>query len=58
MGLYIDSDDVGAGGDDIDIGGDGSGTAGAEIMAGGASGLLDETVGAGSCFFPFLAIVE
>jgi hypothetical protein len=34
------------------------GVVGAKTVAGGASGLLDETVGAGLCFFPFLAIVE
>ena len=48
---------VGAG-VDTDGAGGGSGTAGAEIVADDATWLLDGEMGAGSCFFPFLAIEE
>ena len=60
MGLYINGDEAGTGGDAN--GGVGSGTGagdvagGAEISAGDVGWLLGGKTGAGSCFLPFLAM--
>jgi len=62
MGLYVDGDEAEVGGDAEGGVGDGTGAGdvagGAEIVANDATWLLDETVGAGSCFLPFLAMRE
>ena len=53
MGLCGDDDVAGAGARDA-----AGGVGGARITVGDAKGLLVNEVGAGSCFFPFLAIGE